>query len=86
MAVYQILYWKDIPAQIRVYESKRPKAFEMPQWFQQEIDRVAMQEGLVGTDDYLNAWQWSQKMEREGLMEDVAAIVMAELEHAYRTR
>ena len=86
MAVYQVLYWQDIPAQIRVYEGKRPKAFEMPQWFQQEIDRVAMQEGLVGTDAYLNAWQWSQKMEREGEVDDVALAVLAELEHAYRTR
>ena len=79
MAVYQVLYWKDVPAQIRVYDGKRPKAFEMPQWFQQEIDRVAMH-------DYLNAWQWSQKMEREGEVEDVASAVLAELEHAYRTR
>jgi hypothetical protein len=38
MAVYQVLYWQDIPAQIRVYEGKRPKAYPMPDWFQQEID------------------------------------------------
>jgi len=86
MAVYQVLYWQGIPAQIRVYDGKRPKAFEMPAWFQQEIDRVAMQKGLVGSDDYLNAWQWSQKMEREGEVEYVASVVLAELEHAYRTR
>ena len=54
MAVYQVLYWKDIPAQIRVYDGKRPKGYEMPEWFQKEIDRVAMAEGLTGTDDYLD--------------------------------
>jgi len=86
MAVYQVLYWQDIPAQIRVYEGKRPKAYQMPDWFQQEIDRVAMQAGLVGTDDYLNAWQWSAKMERNGDIETVASAVLAELEHAYRAR
>lgn len=86
MAVYQVLYWKDIPAQIRVYEGKRPKAFQMPDWFQQEIDRVAMQEGLAGTDDYLNAWVWSEKMEREGDVEAVAQSLLAELELAYREK
>jgi len=86
MAVYQVLYWKDIPAQIRVYEGKRPKAFQLSDWFQKEIDRVAMQEGLVGTDDYLNAWVWSEKMEREGEVEDVAQSLLAELEQAYRKK
>lgn len=84
MAIYQVLYWKEIPAQIRVYEGKRPKGYEMPEWFQKEIDRVAMQEGLVGTDDYLDAWQWSEKVEREGEMAEVATAVLAELEAAYR--
>ncbi len=84
MAVYQVLYWQDIPAQIRVYEGKRPKAYPMPDWFQQEIDRVAMQKGLVGTDAYLNAWQWSEKMERDGDIEVVASAVLLELEQAYR--
>ncbi|MFT5365719.1 MAG: hypothetical protein ACI8V2_000660 [Candidatus Latescibacterota bacterium] len=86
MAVYQVLYWQDIPAQIRVYDGKRPKAYEMPELFQQEIDRVAMKEGLAGTDDYLDAWEWSDKIEREGDVEEVASAVLAELEHDYRAR
>lgn len=86
MAVYQVLYWQDIPAQIRVYEGKRAKAFEMPAWFQQEIDRVAMENGMVGTDAYLNAWQWSQKMTRDGDVAAVASAVLKELEQTYRAR
>jgi hypothetical protein len=84
MAVYQILYWQDIPAQIRVYDGKRPRAFEMPEWFQQEVDRVATHKGLVGTDDYLAGWKWSDKMEREGGVDEVAAAVMSELERQFR--
>lgn len=84
MAVYQVLYWKDIPAQIRVYEGKRPNAFEMPEWFQKEIDRVAMKEGLAGTDDYLDLWQWSDKMERDGGVDEVASAVLMELEQDYQ--
>lgn len=83
MAVYQVLYWKDIPAQIRVYEGKRPRAFEMPSGYQQEIDRVAMKEGLSGTDDYLDFWEWSDKMEREGDVDAVAQAVLSELKQSY---
>ncbi|MBT3602208.1 MAG: hypothetical protein HOE48_16955 [Candidatus Latescibacteria bacterium] len=86
MAVYQVLYWKDIPAQIRVYDGKRPKGYEMPEWFQKEIDRVAMAEGLTGTDDYLDAWQWSDKIERDGDVDEVASAVLGGLEQDYRAR
>lgn len=83
MAIYQVLYWKHIPAQIRVFDGKKPLAFEMPPRFQQEIDRVAMAEGLAGTDAYLNAWQWSQRMERPGSATDIAPKIIEELVRAY---
>lgn len=86
MAVYQVLYWKDIPAQIRVFEGKKPIAFEMPPRFQLAIDRVAMAEGLAGTDDYLDLWQWSEKMERPGNADAIAPVILAELERDYDAR
>lgn len=83
MATYQILYWKDIPAQIRVYKAKRAVPHVLPERFQQEIDRVAMEEGIVGSDAYLDSWQWSEKMEYPGNAEDVVSLILAELEKAY---
>ena len=47
MIKYQVLCWREIPAQVRVYGGKRPVYRQMPEWFQQEIDRTAMIEGLV---------------------------------------
>jgi hypothetical protein len=35
-------------------ESGRPLSRQMPDRFQAEIDRIAMEQGLAGTDDYLN--------------------------------
>ncbi len=64
MVQYQILYWKDIPAQIKVYEGRRAVSRQLPERFQIEIDRIAMKEGLAGTDDYLDQWQWSPKKDR----------------------
>lgn len=80
MAQYQILYWRDIPAQIKVSDpGKRPISRQLPERFQQEIDRVAMRDGLAGTDDYLNQWQWSEKKDRPGTAEEVAEALLREL-------
>jgi hypothetical protein len=81
MAEYQILYWKQIPAQVRVFEAgRRPVSRKLPDRFQIEIDRIAMEEGLAGTDDYLNHWHWSTRQERPGSAEEVADALVRELE------
>ena len=46
MAEYQGLYWREIPAQVRVFDGRRPVSAKMPERFQEEIDRIAMEEGL----------------------------------------
>ncbi len=79
MAEYQILYWRDIPAQIRVYENGRPRSHKLPERFQLAIDSVAMEEGLVNTDAYLEQWEWSERMSREGSADEVAEQVIREL-------
>lgn len=80
MAKYQILYWKDIPAQVRVFEGKKPISRQMPHRFQVAIDRIAMEEGLAGSDDYLDQWGWTKKMERPGDPEEVLNALVQELE------
>jgi hypothetical protein len=83
MVQYQILYWKHVPSQVKVFEEgKRPLSRQMPERFQKEINRVAMAEGITGTDDYLNQWHWTPKMEREGSAEDVADALVRELEQS----
>ena len=71
MIEYQILYWRDIPVQIKLYAGKRPKSYQLPKHFQTWIDRIAMQDGVTGTDAYLGLWQWSKKQTREGQREAV---------------
>jgi hypothetical protein len=81
MAQYQVLYWKHIPAQVRAFqEGKRPLSRPMPGRFQVEIDRIAMMEGLTGTDEYLNQWHWTTRLERPGTAEEVADSVIRELD------
>src|SRR2546429_689116 len=45
----------------------------------QEIDRVAMERGLVGSDAYLEQWTWRDVESREGAANDVLDAVEAEL-------
>ena len=54
MAKYQILYWKDNPAQIKAFDGTRAVSRQLPERYQLEIDRLAMELGLAGGDEYLN--------------------------------
>jgi hypothetical protein len=80
----QVLYWQDIPSLIRVTADDGAQlSRQLPDWFQQEIDRVAMAEGLVGSNEYLEQWEWRDLGPREGAATDVLAAVEAELTSAY---
>jgi hypothetical protein len=76
----QVLSWRDIPSVVRATaEDGTQLSRQLPEWFQQEIDRVAMEEGLIGSDAYLEQWQWSDAGEREGDANTVLDDVEAEL-------
>lgn len=84
MATYQILYWHDIPAQVRVSEGRGRNAerasVQLPQRFQEAIDSAAMLAGLIGSDDYTNAFRWGEPHSREGTPQAVAQLVADELD------
>jgi hypothetical protein len=79
MAKYQILYWKDIPAQVKAFDGARAISLQLPPRYQLEIDRVAMEQGLAGSEDYLNQWHWTAKLERSGNAQEVLDRVAEEL-------
>jgi hypothetical protein len=71
----QVLHWQDVPSVVRAGEVKR----QLPEWFQQEIDRRAVEQGLVGSDAYLEQWEWRDAGERAGSDADAVEAVAAEL-------
>jgi hypothetical protein len=81
MARVKILSWKGIPAQVRARDAGGGRAanVQLPDWFGQEIDRVAMREGLIESDVYLAAWEWSEETYRPGVAVEVARSVAEEL-------
>jgi len=82
MSRYQILYWQDIPSQIKAWDDFDETKVELDPRFAIRIDQAAQSKGLTSTDDFLNQWKWGHEQERAGTPEEVAAAVKAELESA----
>ena len=80
MALYQILYWQDIPSQVKAWDDFDEIKVELPQRFAARIDAAAETRGLTKMDDYLAQWKWTDAQERPGTPEEVAAAVKQELE------
>jgi hypothetical protein len=76
----RVLYWQELPSLIRVTADDGTQVSrQLPEWFQQEIDRVAMEQGLVGSDAYLEQFAWRDLEPRNGAPNDVLDAVEAEL-------
>lgn len=80
MANYQILYWQDIPSQVKAWDEFDEAKIELSPRFMAKIDQVAQDQSLTDTDDYLNQWTWSEEQQRPGTPEEVAKAVKQELE------
>lgn len=57
MALVTIVYWRDIPAQVIVGKGRRAAKVQLPERFEQAIDRAAMKTGAADTDAYLAEWR-----------------------------
>jgi hypothetical protein len=76
----QVLYWQDVPSLVRAFATDgTPHSRQLPDRYQQEIDRRAMEQGLAGSDAYLEQFRWSEPEEREGTPDEVAEQVVREL-------
>jgi hypothetical protein len=80
ITTYRILYWQEVPSQIKAEDARDEITVELPPRFMERIDRLAAQRGLQGTDDYLAQWNWSEEQQREGSAQEVADAVRAELD------
>jgi hypothetical protein len=80
VARYRVLSWREIPTQVQATDGTGVRVSRaLPDRFMQEVDRVAMRDGLTGTDEYSGLFAWSPYREREGAAADVADEVAAEL-------
>jgi hypothetical protein len=83
MADVTIVYWRDIPAQVIVGKGRKATKIQLPERFEQAIDRAAMKTGAAGTDAYLAEWRKAGPVEVEGDPEEVAKAEAARIEAQY---
>jgi hypothetical protein len=82
VASYQILYWQDLPSQVKAWDDFDEVKVQLSARFAARIDQAAQAQGLTSTDDYLAQWRWGDEVEREGTAAEVAEAVRRELEDA----
>ena len=80
MAMFKVLYWQEIPTQIKAEDETEDVTVMLDEKFMAQVDILAAKRGLQSMDDYLAQWQWSEEAEREGTAREVAEALKAELE------
>ena len=81
MARYQILYWQDVPSVIKAFDDDGGQVSrQLPDWYQQEIDKRAMTQGLIESGAYLEQWHWGDIEERSGTPDAVLDAIELELD------
>jgi hypothetical protein len=80
VATYKILYWQEIPTQIKAEDDADDVTVTLDGKFMQQVDILAARRGLQAADDYLAEWKWSEEAERKGSAREVAEALKAELE------
>lgn len=80
MAFYQILYWQDVPTQVKAWDDFDEIRVELSSKFTEKIDRLAMAQKLTGADDYMSQLKWGEELERDGTVEEVAEEIKKQLD------
>ena len=78
-----IVYWRDIPAQVIVGKGRGGAKRQLPERFEQAIDRCAMKVGAAATDAYLAEWRKAAPYSVTGEPDAVAEAEAARIEAVY---
>jgi hypothetical protein len=84
MATYKILFWQNIPSQIKAWDEWDEVNLPLGERFMTRIDKMAQEKGLTSSDEYMSQWKWGDEEMREGTAEDVARAIRNELEEQFR--
>lgn len=72
MGELSVIWWRDIPAQVRAKAGRARASAQLPDRFQEAIDAAAMRAGLIGTDAYLEEWRTEARTCEDDLEAEVA--------------
>ncbi len=77
---YQVLYWQDLPSEIKAWDNFDEVKINLPNRFAEMIDASAQKQGFIQADSYMQHLRWSDEVERAGAPREVAEAVKKELE------
>lgn len=77
---FQVLYWQDIPSQVKAWDDFDEIKLDLPPRFADRIDASAQKQGLVQAETYMSQYKWTDATERAGGPQDVAEAIKKELE------
>lgn len=80
---FQVVYWRDIPAQIKVRSGAQRVNRQLSPRFQEAIDAAAMRGNATSTEDYLADWRSSDWQTSEMDPQKLADSLVAEIEAEY---
>lgn len=80
-----VKFWRDIPSMVTVGRGRKAAKAQLPERFEQAIDRCAMKVGAKDDDAYLAEWRNESRGEIEDGSDpqEVAERTAIELEQAY---
>ena len=83
MAKYQIIYWRDIPVQVRVSQGRERLSKLLSPRFQQSVYRAAYRAKAINGQAYIEEWRPSEWQIMDGDLEKIASLVITDLEGSY---
>ena len=83
MAQIEILYWRDIPAQVIALQERKKAKRILTERFEKAIDRAAMRSGNRDTDAYLAEWRRGERSPCGDDLEAEAEAAAARIEESF---
>ncbi len=80
---YQVIFWRDIPAQVKVRMGDQRIGRPLSKRFQVAIDEAAMRAGKTESAAYMTEWRMSAWQEGSGEPQALADLLVTELESDY---
>jgi hypothetical protein len=78
-----VVYWRDIPAQVIVGKGRRGAKVQLPERFEQAIDRCAMKIDAKDSDAYLAEWRKAAPYSVDGDQDAIARSEADKLDAKY---
>ncbi|MFN2103444.1 MAG: virulence factor [Candidatus Promineifilaceae bacterium] len=83
MTRYQIIYWRDIPVQVKVRDGGARLSRPLSPRFQKTVYRAAYRARAINGSEYIQEWRPSDWVELDKGAQEVMTTVSAELESDY---